>query len=547
MNPRIPQIWKTACRIIAAVAMIAILGPLPFASSGDHPSYIRIPLNNISVNLEPGVTSDLLSTEIQTQLFLGMTQYDPNSLKARPYLATDWRASRDMREYIFYLRKDAKWSNGDPVTAHDIVWAVRRNVSPETGSELAYLLYILKNGEKIHKGGIKNITKLGVHLIDDYTVLFELEYAASYFPSMVAYTPFWPLPRRVIAQHGEKWTDPGNIVTNGPYLFREIWEDEKIIVLEKNPGYYDAEKVKIPGIHYLGVESGNVLDMYRENEIDILGGSYLPIPLTDILGIKHDPELQDQYSNNPRLCTYYYGFNNQKTPMNNPLVRKAFSAAIDRQWIVEMVTRGGEEPAYTFTRPPIFGSVDPSEHVGIRFEPEMAQEWLEEAGYPDGENFPEVVMIINADEFHEKIAEDVREQLKKNLNVSITVKALPWEEFMNSFSAEPLKADMFRWGWCADYPDANNWLMENFHPDKSGNMIHWKNDEFAALVDKAQRVTDTFTRKRLYKKAERILCEEEAAIIPLFYYTSPVLVKPWLDAKIWPLLGNQIRTWSFND
>ncbi len=538
--------WKKIFRFIVFGSIIALLCPVP-GRSGDHPSYVRIPLSDISVNLEPGGTSDMLSTEIQTQLFLGLTQYDPNSLKARPYLAEKWRTSRDMKEFIFYLRKDAKWSDGNPVTAHDIVWAVRRNISPETGSELAYLLYVLKNGEKIHKGEIKNITKLGAHLIDDFTVLFELEYAAAYFPSMVAYTPFWPLPRRVIAKHGKGWTVPDRIVTNGPYLLSDIWEDEKVIVLEKNFLYHDAEKVKIPGIHYMAIEDGNVLEMYRENEIDILGGSYLQIPLTDIDDIKMNLAMRKQYSNNPRLCTYYYGFNNNKPPMSNRQVRKAFSAAIDRRRIVDNVTLGGEEPAYTFTRPPIFGSVDPNENVGIRFNPEMAKKWLAEAGYPDGQNFPEVVMMLNDDAFHDKIAGDVREQLIANLNIEITIKSLPWDEFMKNLYAESLEADIYRWGWCADYPDANNWLMENFHPNKSANLIHWQNKEFASLVDKAQRVTDTFTRKRLYKKAERILCEEEAAIAPLFYYTSPILIKPWLDAKIWPLLGNQIRTWSFND
>lgn len=539
-----PKRMKAVFIILAG--LLAILRP-SVSHSADHPDYVRIPLNEISVNLSPGVTADMLSTEIQTQLFVGLTQYDPKTLKPRPYLAERWKTSRDMREYVFYLRKDVKWTNGDPVTAHDLIWSIRRNILPETDSEIAYLLYILENGEEIHKKKITNITKLGAHLIDDYTIIFNLKYPASYFPSMVAYTPFWPLPRKTIARHGKNWTHPNNIVTNGPYLLSEIWEDEEVIILEANPLYFETARVGIPSIHYMRIDSGKALTMYTENEIDILGGPYLPIPLDDILFFKWSPDFKGQYSTHPSLCTYYWGFNNDKPPTDDPLVRKAISAAINRKWIVDAVTRGGEEPAYTFTRPPIFGSVDPRENVGIRYNPELAKKWLAKAGYKNGRDFPELVMIYNTDDFHEKIAKDIQHQLERNLGIKIKITPLPWEEFMNEFSKPSLDAHLFRWGWCADYPDANNWLMENFHHEKSPNKIRWRNDEFASLVDKAQKITDTFTRIRLYKKAERILCEDEAAIIPLFYYTSPVLVKPWLDAKIWPILGNQIRTWSFKE
>ena len=134
--------------------------------------------------------------------------------------------------------------------------------------------------------------------------------------------------------------------------------------------------------------------------------------------------------------------------------------------------------------------------------------------------------------------------MRMHLTIGIKVKELTWEQYDVMFQRE-YEANMFRYGWCADYPDANNWLMEQMHPTKSANIIRWNNQEFSSLVDKAQRITDAFTRKNLYKKAEKILCEDEAAIAPIYYYTVSTLVKPWLNAKIWPLLGNQIWTWSF--
>ncbi len=532
-------------RLLAALTVITFIFTERLVAD-DHPNYVRIPLDGMYVTLNPGITADTLSTEIQTQMFIGLTQFDPQSLKALPYLAQKWEASGDLKEYIFYLRDDVKWTDGEPVTAHDVVWAVRHNILPETKSELANFLYVLKNGEKIHKGEIKNITKLGVHVIDNYTVEFKLEHPAIYFPAMAAYTPFWPLPKKTIAMHSEKWSEPENIVTNGPYKLRGVWKEEQVTILVKNPDYFESAKVMIPEIQYIVMKPDKAITMYEYNEIDILGARYLPIPSEEILRIKTDAKLMPEYRREQSLCTYFYGFNNEKAPTDKSLVRKAISAAINRQLIVEEVIKGEDEPAYTFTRPPIFGSVDPDENIGIRFNPERAREWLTQAGYPDGADFPEFSLVYNTSDLHAKIAQSVKDQLQEHLNITITVKHLPYEEYMKMLTTTG-DANMFRYGWCADYPDANNWLMEQFHPTKSSNIVRWKNPLFAFLVEKAQIITDAYSRKKLYMKAEHILCEEEAAIAPIFYFTNPVMVKSWLNATIWPLLGNQIRTWSFKD
>ncbi|MCP4693936.1 MAG: peptide ABC transporter substrate-binding protein, partial [Desulfobacterales bacterium] len=357
----------------------------------------------------------------------------------------------------------------------------------------------------------------------------------------------WPLPRKTISKHGDQWTKPGNIVTNGPYKLSEVWEAEGLTILKAHPGFFEAGNVRIPGIHYMVIEPQQAIPMYQNGELDIIGGEYMPIPSEKIPWIRMIPDLKREFSSNPRLCTYYYGFNNEKPPADNYLVRRAISAAIDREVIVDHVTKGNEEPAHTFTRPPIFGSVNPRENIGIRYNPSMARKWLAMAGYPDGENFPEFVLAYSPGELHAKIARTVRKHLRNYLNISITLKELTWDQFGAISQKKYDGAHMFRYGWCADYPDANNWLMEQMHPTKSANPIRWQNETFSGLVEKAQRITDVFTRKRLYNKAERILCEEEAAIAPVYYYTGSILVKPWVDAKIYPLLGNHIWTWSFNE
>lgn len=518
----------------------------PAALGYDHPAFLRIPLRGPYITLAPGVTDDMLSTEIQSQLFLGLTRIDYKTLKTLPYLAERWEGRNNLKTYRFYLRKDARWTNGDLVTAHEVVWAIRHNILPETRSRVAYFLYVLENGEKIHKGEITNVTRLGVHLIDDFSLEFNLEHPASYFPAMVASPAFWPLPKKTISDHGDRWTAPETIVTNGPYRLRDIW-DKKVTVLKANPGFFHADKVRIPEIHYMVIDPERAIPMYRNDELDIVGGETMPIPTETLPWIMKTDGLKQDFTNDPRLCTYYYGFNTQKPPADNYLVRRAISAAIDREVIVDYVTGGKEEPAYTFTRPPIFGSVHPRENVGVRFNPALARKWLAEAGYPDGEGFPGFVLAYNPGELHAKIARAVRKQLQQYLNISITLTELTWDQFEAILFKKYDDAHMFRYGWCADYPDANNFLMEQMHPTKSANLIRWGNELFAALVESARKTNDLSTRKRLYRQAERILCEEDAAIVPVYYYTDSILVKPWIDAKFWPLLGNHVWTWSFKD
>jgi ABC-type oligopeptide transport system substrate-binding subunit len=508
-----------------------------------HPPFVRIPLNGMYPTLDPGMSPDTLATEVQLQMFVGLTQFDPADLKPLPYLAEEWNYSSDKTEYTFYLRKDARWTDGSPVTAHDVLWAVRRNISPETGSETAFFLYVLKNGEKIHKGEIKDPSEIGAHLIDDYTIRFTLEHPASYFPAMAACSAFWPLPGKTVARFGPEWTRPDHIVTNGPYQLKEIRDQGKTTILVKNQNFFDADTVNIPEIHYLVTDPSRALAMYEQDRVDIMGAEYMRLPPDEIPRIKEDIRLALEYKIYPRPCVYYFGFNARRKPSDNPLVRKAISAAIDREKIVSQVIRGGNA-AYTFTPPPLLGTVDPAEGIGIRFNPEQARKWLKDAGYPDGKGFPPFVLIYNTADFHTQVIDAIREQLKTHLNIHIQVQEYPWDQYRELLSGD-YPAHMFRMGWCADYPDANNALLEIFHPDMSANRIGWNDKIFAVTTENAQRFSDAYNRERLYKKAEQILCETEAVVAPIFYYTDPTLIKPWLDAKIWPILGNHIRTWSF--
>ncbi len=532
---------KTMCMAAACgLALLLAAGP-----AGAARQVLRLPMMGAIPTLDPGLAEDTSSIEIIEQLFLGLTDFSDDTTEVVPELARDWSAGADGLTYTFRMRK-ALWSDGRPVTAHDIVWAARRNIAPATASPYAYMMYGVKGAEGINTGKIKDAAAIGVRALDDYTVRFTLERPAAYFPAVAGMWMLRPLPRHAIEKHGARWTDAGKLVGNGPYGLAS-WKKGDRLVLKRSASYLDAAQVNIPEIHYLIVpESSTGLAMYENGELDALGGGYLPVPSPDILRIKNDPVLGRQFSITPTLCTYYFGFNTARPPMDQPLVRKAFSAAINRQLLIDKVVRGEQTPATTFARPPVFGAVPVGGGVGIGYDPGRARKWLAEAGYPGGKGFPEVVLMYNTSENHGRIAQAIQQMWRRELKVPVKLENQEWKVYLNTTRRRD-GPHIFRMGWCADYPDANNWLMEVFHPTKSVNRVHWDNAEFARITERAQVARDPAERKRLYRRAEQILNEEQAVIAPVYFYTSVALTKPYLKRKVAPLGGNHIRDWRFTD
>ncbi len=510
---------------------------LTLTAFAGEPITLRFNLGTEPPTIDPALASDTTSVNVIEQLFLGLTDYDDNTMEVIPELATKWKVSSDGLVWTFYMRKDVKWTDGHPVTAHDIEYGVKRTLDPKTASDYAYVLYIIKGAEAFNTGK-GSADDVGVKAIDDYTVQFTLTTPAGYFPAIAGMWVARPQPKWVIEKYGDKWTDPKNIVTNGPYKLVE-WKHEDHMVLVKNPDYFDAKNVQIEKVmFYMVQEESTAMAMYENGELDTVG-----VPLEDMDRVKKDPVLSKELYIAPYLCTYYYGFNASKPPFDNPLVRKAFSAAIDRKTLVERITKGGQKPAYTFVCPGIFGHVPPEKGIGIRFNPEQAKKWLAEAGYPNGEGFPEVVLMFNTSEGHAKIAQAIQAMWKKYLNVNVKLTNQEWKVYLKTLRSNPDAYNIYRLGWCADYPDANNWLNEVFNSKSPQNHTHWKNEFYDQLVEKAARIQDPKIRKQLYEQAEYILCEQDAAIAPIYWYTTVNLTKPYLKRTYAPMGGEHIKDW----
>lgn len=520
-------------------------------------STLRLPLIREPDTIDPGLASSPVSVEIIEQLFVGLTSLDPVTYEARPSLAERWELTNaDNTVYRFHLRQDAKWMDKTEVTAADVVWTLQRNINPATRSPYAQLLYVLKNAEAIHKGKVTDISTLGVRAIDKFTVEFTLEHPAAYFPTQLTHPVFRPLPRHTIETYNTHWTDLENINTNGAYGLVK-WDKGVMLILHSNPNYYDAEKVKamIPEVRYYFIPNKAVaMAMYERNELDMLGGaSYTSISAEDISRIQVDPVLRQEFRNVPSFSTRAYCFNMKRPPMDNPLVRKAIAAAIDRHLLVKLSTRGGEKEAITFTPPLILGDMTlANDLLGISFNPVQAKQWLADAGYPDGNGFPELTIMYPTitPTARSTTAHPLKAFLEHYLHISVKLQPVSPEEYPKLRAQPDASHHLFYFRWQADYPDANSMLNNAvFHPSNSPNLIGWDDRQFATLLEDAAKITDPKQlrqRNDLYKKAEQMLCRDETVVIPLFYDVAPMLVKPRVkDFRYMPLGGQYLRDCLF--
>jgi oligopeptide transport system substrate-binding protein len=491
-------------------------------------------------------------------------------------LATEWEASEDGLEYTFYLRDDIPWVNYDPISgettqevdeegnprfvnAHDVVYGVRRTVDPATASDYAYVTYIIKNSADIN-GGSEELTieDLGVEALDDWTVKFTLEQPAGYFPSIAGLWVLYPQPQWAIEEWGNKWTEAGLIVSSGRYVMEE-WIHGGELNLVKNPLWPDADSVQIERIQGVMItEASTAFAMYENNELDTAG-----VPLPEVDRIKADPQLNAEYTNAPTPCTYYYGFTNNKPPFDDARVRAAFSMAIDRQSLIDNVVKGGQTPATSFAPPGIFGAPEPGT-VGLGTDVAAAQaslqEYLDEMGMTiEDFNALGITLMHNTSEGHASIAAAVQQMWLDNLGADVNVENQEWKVYLETTQNTTDLAEMphiWRFGWCADYADENNWVHEVFNAEAGANRFRRGcvddtcseivPSEFDDLTVQAAQEQDPAKRAELYAQAEDILAAEEVAYAPIYHYTTMNVSKPWLTRSFAPVGGQQWFTWTLD-
>ena len=394
-----------------------------------------------------------------------------------------------------------------------------------------------------------SLDDLGVVALDDYTVQFTLEHNAGFFPAIAGMWVANAMPQWTIDEWAEKWTEAGLIVTNGPYAL-ESWIHGGELNLIKNPLWVNAADVQIEYIEGAMItESSTAFALYENGDLDSTG-----VPLPEMDRVKADPKLSAELYNAPVPCTYYYGFTNTKPPFDDVRVRTAFAQSIDRQSLIDNVLKGGQIPATSFAPPGIFGAPVPGA-VGLPYDPVAAmaalQSYLDEKGMTIADfNALGVTLMHNTSEGHALIAAAIQQMWADNLGVEVRVENQEWGVYLNTVQFDtPLEEvpHIWRMGWCADYPDENNWIHEVFNSDEGANRVRHDNADFNALTVAAALAEDPAERIALYEQAEKMFAEEMVAYAPIYHYTAVNVTQPWLTRNYPPLGANDFYSWVLGE
>jgi oligopeptide transport system substrate-binding protein len=498
------------CFFVLGIIKIVLQPPLISADINNKPSIFRMALTSEPPTLDWNMATDNVSFTVITNLMEGLTEYDQN-LKPRSSISKHWDISPNGKIYTFYLREDVHWSDGKAVTAYDFEYSWKRLLNPLTAAEYAYFLYDVVNAYEYNTGQINDPSLVGVRALNSTVLQVHLNKPIVYFPSITTFMVTFPIRQDIVERYGDKWTEPENIVTNGPFRLIE-WRHEYKLRLKTNQKYYGRQP-SLDEIRFFIVNvPTTALSLYETGDLELVN-----LPPEAIKSYASSAE----YVRQPLLRGYYYGFNTEKTPFNITRIRRAFSMAIDREEIPRIL-QGGQIATSSWIPPGMFG-YDPS--IGFEFNPIKARKLLAEAGYPGGKGLPGIIATYNTNPVHTLIAENLQAQWKRNLGITVDLDNQEWKVYLKR-----LKTDtpaLFRLGWGADYPDPDNFMVL-FTSDSGNNNTHWGNSYYDDLIAKAAVERDPLQRQKLYGQAQQILVEEDAVIMPLFIAAQNILVKPYV-------------------
>ena len=493
--------WRPLA-VMAAIAALALAAvQLTFSAGALVPADFRFVNRSEPETLDPGRMSGEPEVRIANELFEGLTRRDPKTLAPAPGVAERWERSADGRRWTFHLRRDARWSDGRPVTAGDFEYAWRRLRDPATGAAYAELL-----------DGVRDFRAVGEHRFD-----VELEAPIPYFLELTALFPTFPVPRWAVEAHGRRWFLPEHLVGNGPFRL-ESWRVGDRIRLVPNPHYWARGRVKLRSIDALPVENAvTALNLYLTDAVDWLPRE-TPPELVDVL------RERDDFYSGPGMIVYFYRLNVRRPPLDDPRVRQAIGLAIDRREITDEVLRLGQIPATTLVPPGMPGYESP--RSGLGYDPERARALLAEAGFADGGGMRELGILYNTDEQHKKVAEVIADQLRRNLGLRVRAYNQEWQSYLASVDAGDY--DIARAGWIGDYLDPNTFL-DLWVSGAGNNGTGWSDPDYDALIAAARAEADPARRMALLQRAEFRLVNRGFPVLPIYFYVVSGLVKPHVE------------------
>lgn len=509
------------------MALAALLSIVVFAScsslqTGDTTvstpaaHVFRMNLGTEPPTLDPGRVDDLTSYSVILPLMKGLTEFDKD-MDVHPAVATSWDIERGGLTYVFHLRRDAKWSDGRPVTSHDFRYAWLRALKPDTGASYAFFLHEIENAKAFYDGKIKEPNQVGIFTPDDYTLRVDLSRPTPVFLDLTATPIMMPLRKDMVEKFGDRFTEAGNYITNGAYRLQR-WDHEEKIRLVPDPNFYEKDPSRRPGVDAIDMlminDANTSVVMYENGELDFIETT-TSLPAFDVRRLRKNPDAKTAVIHRIN----YFGFNVTKPPFDNVKVRQAFGYALDRSYYPRLM-QSGQQPIASWISP---GLVGHNPEIGLQYDPEKARKLLAEAGYPDGKGFPVLSLSYPTSYDLQKEVEIAQYLWKKNLGIDVRLENMEWKVFLSRLDEDP--PAIFRLGWFVDYPDADSY-MNVFLSDSGNNHTRWTSPEYDRLVQQAVITRDPATRQKLYDQAQHILLERDTVMVPIYAAEKTWLVKP---------------------
>ena len=525
--------------------------------------------------IDPNIAEDTSSIQVIEGAYIGLTYLKASDSTLHPGMAESWDISADGLTYTFHLRPDIPWVrwNGTEVekvqscpdeagatkdrlvTAYDFEYGVKRALAPETASPYAYVLAFAIKGATEYNSGDGSVDDVAYKALDDYTVEVTVLEDVAYNANILGLWTGRPTPKWVIegddctTARGDRWTEPGFFQSYGPFVLKE-WIHDSTISVVKNPFWTGTPEIPAPKIDEIQWSMLDEIAAFAEYEAGNIDA--VAVPVADIERVKADPVLSKELKTAPNHCTYYYGFNTKAPFVDDVRVRQALSMAIDRQSLIDNVTKGGQDPAQWFSRPGLVASPTMADYpdLGIKYDPTGAKAlidaYMAEKGITAADI--DITLMFNTSSGNQKIAEAVQQMWKATLGLDIKVTNQEWKVYLVTTKDPVATPQIFRLAWCLDYPDANNFIREVFINGGSSNPlggggINWgpgdlMYDDWAKLLLEAAAEKDPLKRTDMYAQAEETFVDTYAAIAPLYWYTRNTVTKPYVT-RTFGLAGHE--------
>ncbi len=563
-------------RVFAVIALLALASMVlaacqPAAPATPEATVVAAPVvKTLDLNMGPGdiptldpsLAEDTSSITIIENITVGVTVQNEETSALEPGIATNWDMSADGTVYTFHLRNDVPWVKYDAVSkqvvpvqdcdgntrnvkAQDFVYGAYRTLLPANASPYAYVMdFVLAGATEFNNGDTEDFSTVGIKAVDDNTVEMTFKSPAAFNAAIAGMWIARAEPQWLIEgddctdARGDRWIETGFNQSYGPYALKE-WVHDSYITLIKNPlwpGQDNIPVAKIDEVHWSMLDEQPAFADYEAGNLDSAA-----VPSADIDRVKADPILSEELKIYPSLCTYYFGFNTTKQFVDDQRIRLALSEAVDRQSLIDNVLKGGQEPAQWFSRPGLAGAPTIADHpdLGVKYNVEDAkaqlQSYMDEKGLTTSDI--DLTLMFNTSSGHQRIAEAVQAMWKDNLGLDVKLTNQEWKVYLETTKG-PDTPQIWRNGWCLDYADANNFIGEVMLPGGSANPtdasgapqggLMWSDDQFNTIVKDAAKELDPAKRVDMYAQAEEILVKTDAVIIPLYWYTSVGVTKPYV-------------------